>query len=273
LRINPVKRRSIKSKSALSNVISTVILSTTLLTTMLVVTGLTNDILRNQMASTEFDSAKNLMKSIDSEINSLIFKPGASAVIKTSFAYTTPGYTKTGTKMNVTFSGGQSIPKTSIDINNLNLETIQGVGGAFDYTLQGNNSLIVPGYIGSFGRIYISKPYNWRVSLDYNRVQYTYSGIEYLFDGTTTKQYNVIEFVVLEMNFTQFDISDNSMIILKNESIETHAYTFNNNWAMTVTTPNASSQFTLASIKVQNNLPTKVEFSIVHLTATVMEAT
>ncbi len=270
MRLNAGKRRSIKSRYALSNVISTVILSTVLLTTMIVATGVANDILRNQMAATEFDSAENLMKSIDSEINSLIFKPGASATIQTSFSYTSPSYTKTGTKMNVTFNGGS---KQTIDLNYLNMETIQGVGGAFNYVLQGNSSLIVPSYLGSFGRIYISKPYNWRVSLDYKRVQYTYSGITYLFDGTTTKPYNIVEIVALEMNFTNLSTSDNSLIILKNNGIDTNTFNLSGNWVMMVTTRDAgSSQISLSGIGGNPAYPTRLEFSKVHLSATTMEA-
>jgi hypothetical protein len=259
------------SRSAISPVISTVILSTTLLIVMIVTTGVANDLLRNQMASTEFESAKNLIKSIATEVDSIIYHSEASAVIKASFLYTSPSYTKTGKIMNVSFTNyAQTF---NIHENTMNLETIPGVNGQINYILQGSSSSFVPNYLSSFGRIYISKPFNWRVSLDYNRAQYAYSGVSNLFDGSHTTPYNIVEITVVEMGFTQFDTSDNAIIILKNEGINTSTFTLTGNWKMTVTTRDSGSkQISLTEMGGNAAYPTQIQFNKINLNIHVMGA-
>ena len=263
------RKCAIYSRAGVSPVISTVILSTTLLTVMIITTGVATDILRNQMASNEFDSAKNLIKSISSEIDSLIYKSEASSVIKTSFFYTAPGYTETGKIMNVSFTGhGETF---HVEENTFNIESIQGVGGSTDYTLEGSDVTAIPGYLGSFGRIYISKPYNWRVALDYNRAQYTYAGVANLFNGVTTTPYNIVEVTVLELSFTQFDTSDTAVIILRNDGVETNTFTLTGNWDMTVTTPDDGSYVvSLADMGGNVSHPTQVQFNKVNMNIHVM---
>ncbi len=262
-----------KPRRAFSEVLSTVILCTTLLTIMLVGTRVANDVLRNQMAATEFDSSKRLLASINSEIGTLIYKPGASANIKCGFSYTAPGYTLTGGTMGITFSNGTDSEEFNVDVNTLNMETIPGVGGRFDYTFQGSDSLIVPSYSNSFGRIYISKPLNWRAALDYERAQYTYSGTSKLFDGSTLRTYNIVEVTVLEMEFGEFETTDNPIITLQNTDVSTSTFTLENSWTMTVTGTNGNLQKTLADISLNQanpNNPTFFEFSVVHLKVTVL---
>jgi hypothetical protein len=269
VKIRQSKKSCLGSRLALSPVISTVILSTTLLIVMIVTTGVANDILRNQMASTEFDSAKNLMKSVVSEINSLVYNKEASAVIKTSFFYTSPGYTETGKIMNVTFTGSTDI--FHINQNTMNIESIPGVGGSVDYTLEGSDLQAVPSYLGEFGRLYISKPHNWRVALDYHRVQYTYSGISYLFDGAETVPYNIIEVTGIEMSFTQFDTADSAIIVLKNDGVAASTLELSGNWVMTVTTRDGgSSTVSLTQMGGNAAYPTKLQFNKVTLNVHVL---
>ena len=257
------------SKKAISPVISTVILSTTLLVVMLITTGVATDMLRNQMASNEFDAAKSLMKSISTEITSLIYNPDASAVIKASFFYTSPGYTKTGKIMNITFTAyGQTF---HVSENAFNIESIQGVGGNTDYTLQGSDLTTVPSYLSSFGRIHISKPFNWRTALDYNRVQYTYAGVSNLFDGSRTTSYNIVEVTALEMSFTQFDTSDSSIIVLHNKGVDTNVFTLTGNWQMTVKTRDEGNKVvSLSQMGGNPTYPTQLQFNKVNLNIQVM---
>jgi hypothetical protein len=263
------RRSALISRSAVSPVISTVILSTTLLTVMIITTGVATDILRNQMASNEFDSAKSLIKTISAEIDALVYKTEASSVVKTSFFYTAPGYTETGKIMNVSFTGHAEV--FNVTENTFNIESIQGVGGSTDYTLQGSDLIAVPGYDGSFGRVYISKPYNWRVALDYNRAQYTYAGVANLFNGVTTTPYNIVEITVLEMSFTQFDTSDTSIIILKNDGVDTSTFTVTGDWDMTVTTQDSGSYIvSLTDMGGNASYPTQIQFNKVNLNIHVM---
>jgi hypothetical protein len=263
------KNRRISSRIAVSPVISTVILSTTLLVVMIITTGVATDILRNQMASNEFDSAKSLMKSISTEINSLIYNSEASAVIKANFFYTAPGYTKTGKIMNITFTGYNN--SFNVNENTFNIESIQGVGGRTDYTIQGSDLTAVPNYLSAFGRIHISKPLNWRTALDYNRVQYTFAGVANLFDGSQTTSYNIVEVTALEMSFTQFDTSDNSIIILHNNGVDTTVFTLTGNWQMTVTTRDGGNKIvSLSDMGGNSSYPTQLQFNKVNLNIHVM---
>jgi len=241
------------------------ILSSVLLTVMIVTTGLANDVLKNEIASSEFTAAKNLMKSIDSEMNVLMFKPGASTVIKNSFAYSSLGYSEKGQEMNITFTGKEPI---RVKLNEFNIETKPGVGGSFDYTLQGSDSLLLPSYLGTLGRIYISKPYNWRVSLDYQRAIYTNTGVSDHFNGTTITSYNTVEVYVAEMNFGTFEYTGSSILILRNEGIETSTFSLpKGDWTLTVST-NASgtSNVKLSDMGGNPTFPTLVKCHKINLT-------
>jgi len=251
-----------KLRKGLSTVISTMILSSVLLTIMIVTTGFANDILRNELVASEFISSKNLMKSIDSELNVLMYKPGGSTVIKNSFAYSSLGYTKTGKEMNVTFSGKNPF---KVKLNYFNIESMPGVGGSFDYTLQGSDSLLLPSYMGNLGRIYISKPYNWRVSLDYNRVVYTNTGVSSLYNGIEIVPYNTFDVYVAEMNFDNFEYSGSSILVLKNNKIDTTTFSLNGNWKLTVSTDFGGIEKTLEELGGDISLPTLIKFHKINL--------
>jgi hypothetical protein len=251
-----------KLRKGLSTVISTMILSSVLLTIMIVTTGLANDVLRNELVSSEFISSKNLMKSIDSELNVLMYKPGGSTVIKNSFAYSSLGYTKTGKEMNVTFSGKDPF---QVKLNYFNIESMPGVGGSFDYTLQGSDSLLLPSYMGNLGRIYISKPYNWRVSLDYNRASYTNTGISNLYNGIEIVPYNTFDVYVAEMSFDTFEYTGSSILVLKNNKIDTTTFSLSGNWKLTVTTDYGSIQKSLQDLGGDISLPTLIKFHKINL--------
>jgi hypothetical protein len=251
-----------KLRKGLSTVISTMILSSVLLTIMIVTTGFANDLLRNELVSSEFTSSKNLMKSIASELNVLMFKPGGSTVIKNSFAYSSLGYTKTGREMNVTFSGKDPF---KVELNYFNIESMPGVGGSFDYTLQGSDSLLLPSYMGNLGRIYISKPYNWRISLDYNRAIYTNTGKSNFYNGIEIVPYNTFDVYVAEMNFDTFEYTGSSLLILKNNKIDTTTFSLNGNWNLTIKTDDGIIQKSLLDLGGDITLPTLIKFHKIYL--------
>jgi hypothetical protein len=251
-----------KLRKGLSTVISTMILSSVLLTIMIVTTGLANDVLKSELVSSEFTSSKNLMKSIESELNVLMYKPGGSTVIKNSFAYSALGYTKTGKEMDVTFSGKDPF---KVKINYFNIESMPGVGGSFDYTLQGSDEFLLPSYLGNLGRIYISKPYNWRVSLDYNRAIYANTGKSNLYNGVEIVPYNTFEVYVAEMNFDSFEYTGSSLLVLKNNKIDTTTFSLNGNWKLTVKTDYGSIEKSLEDLGGDINLPTLIKFHKINL--------
>ena len=238
------------------------ILSSVLLTIMIVTTGFANDVLRTELVSSEFTSSKNLMKSINSELNVLMYKPGGSTVIKNSFAYSSLGYTKTGKEMNVTFSGKNPF---KVELNYFNIESMPGVGGSFDYTLQGSDSLLLPNYAGDIGRIYISKPYNWRVSLDYKRAIYTNTGLSNLYNGVEIVPYNTFDVYVAQMNFDSFEYTGSSLLVLKNNKIDTTTFSLNGNWKLKVSTDNGTIEKSLEDLGGYISLPTLIKFHKVYL--------
>jgi hypothetical protein len=199
---------------------------------MIVASYLSNDVLNTQMAASEFKTAQNLVISIESEIHKLIFKSGSSTVIKTSFARTAPGYTRSGKNMSVAFSGTPT-KNFLVGLNFLNMEGQQEIGGSFIYDILGDTSMIVTPYNGSLGRVHVSKPRNWRVSLDYERALYSYTGRVNLYGALT----NTIEVTVVILDLGEFDVTDNSIIIIQNEGIETETFIRTGNFSLTVSPP------------------------------------
>lgn len=258
-------------KRGFSNLLSTVILGSVLLAIMVVTSQMANDILTNQIAAAEFDSAKDVMVSVESEISKIMFKTGSSSVIKTSFySSTAPGFTRTGEYMNVTFSGGESF---QVRVNFFNIECRPGVGGVFDYNLKGSDSLLVSLYNGSLGRVRVTKPFNWRVSLDYERVTYLYEGVIYLFNGTDEVPTNRVELTAVEIDFEDFEVGETSLIILKNEGIITETFTLTGNWSLTVSSRGReSSPLYLTDMGGDPTYPTQISFHRVLIGIDVMES-
>ncbi|MBS7631389.1 hypothetical protein KEJ47_07440 [Candidatus Bathyarchaeota archaeon] len=258
-------------KKGFSNLLSTVILGSVLLAIMVVTSNMANDILTNQIASSEFDSAKDVMLAVESEIGNIRFKPGSTSVIKTSFySSTAPGFTRTGENMNVTFSGKDPI---QVKVNYFNIECRPGAGGIFDYNLKGGDSLLVPAFNSSLGRVRITKPYNWRVSLDYERVSYLYGGIIHLFNGTGEVPINRVEVAAIEIEFENFEVGERSLIILKNEGIITDSFILTGNWSLTVSSRGQeSSPLYLTDIGGDPTYPTQLNFHKVLISIDVMES-
>jgi hypothetical protein len=250
-------------RRGISSVVSAMILTSILLIIMIVTTGIATAVLQNELVSSEFDSSKNLMKSVESELNILMYKPGGSTAIKNSYTYSSLGYTKTQKVMNVTFSGKDPF---HVKLNYFNIESMPGVGGSFNYTLQGSDDLIIPSYLGDVGRIYISKPYNWRVSLDYDRALYTNTGISKLYNGTDIAQYNTFDVYVAEMNFDTFEYTGSSLMVLKNKSIDTTTFSLSGDWKLKVTIPNSESkEMSLTEMGGDPAYPTLIKFHKINL--------
>ena len=260
-----------RCKRGFSNLLSTVILGSVLLAIMVVTSSMANDILTNQIASTEFDAAKDVMLAVESEIKNIKFKPGSTSVIKTSFySSTAPGFTRTGEYMNVTFPGRDPI---QVKVNYFNIECRPGAGGIFDYDLKGSDSLVVPAFNSSLGRVRITKPYNWRVSLDYERVSYLYSGIIYVFNGTEQVPINRVEIAAIEIEFENFQVGERSLIILKNEGIITDSFILTGNWSLTVSSRGQeSTPLYLTDIGGDPRYSTQVNFHKVLVSIDVMES-
>ena len=197
-----------------------------------------NDILSNQIAASEFNTAKNIMITVDSEIDKLIFKVGASSAIKTSFFNTAPGFTRKGQNMNITFEGR---PPYTVGVNSFNIEARPGIGGIFDYDIKGDGALLNPTYNGSFGRVHVSKPMNWRVSLDYERAFYVSTGVSSIFNGTHYVYMNNVDVTALYLEFGEFQVETNSMILIKNDHVDTSTFTLTGNWSLTVSSRGRSS--------------------------------
>jgi len=245
------------------------ILSSVLLSIMIRTTILANNMLNMQIAASEFQSAENLAITIESEINNLLYKPGSSKVIKTSFSATAPGYTETGETMNVTI--GDLEPYSS-DVNILNIEGRQFITGAPDYDLKGDSSLLLLPYKGSLGRIHVSKPHNMRVSLDYERVLCTFTGIVNMTNPDTAVYcpYNIIELTSVILTFGEFDAGDNAIILIQNETVEPEINHLTGNFSITVSTQEGSDSTHLTDLGGNPAFDTQVIFQRVYIKISVL---
>jgi len=261
--------RARPGRAGFSNITSTVILTSVLLSIMIVASYLSNDVLTTQIAASEFKTAEDLTKTIDSEIRKLMFKPGSSSIIKVSFSTTAPGFTKTGQNMIITFTGQSPCP---IEANQLNIEGRQQIGGSFNYTLQGDSSLIIWPYNGSLGRICISKPLNWRVSLDYERALCTFTGIVNLYDGAVYTPQNTVEVTAIALDFGDFTVTANSLILIQNERVETKTFTLTGNWNAIVSLPGIPNKtVSLVDMGGKENYKSLVNFHTIYIKISVLE--
>ena len=258
------------AKAGFSNITSTMILSSVLLSILITASYLSNGVLSTQIAASEFKVAENLMVSIEREIHNLIFKAGSSTIIRASFQTTAPGFTRNGSTLNVSFAGS-STRNYSIPINFFNIEGRQEITGSFNYTLQGNSSLLISSYDSSFGRVNLTKPRNWRVSLDYQRVQYTYTGRTWLYDGSTYAQTNTLEVTAILLDFGEFNVTQKSAILIANEGIDSETFTMTGNFALSAVFSNSTATIHLSDIGGDQSCGTLVNFHRVHIRISVLE--
>ena len=265
----------IRNRSAFSNVVSAVILSSVLLSIMISASFLSKDILATQLAASEFKIAENIMVTIDSEINKLLFKQGTSSVIKTSFSTAAPGFVLTGETMNVTIEGlDEGLEKEyqyATELNTFKIEGRQSITGSFEYDLGGGPSLLVSPYNGNLGRIHISKPRNLRVSLDYARVRYTFTGIINLFNGSHYVPHNTLELTCVALSFGAFNVMGNSIILIQNEKIMPETFELEGNCNITVSTLGGSETVHLSDIGGDPTYPTVVNYHRIYIKISVME--
>lgn len=261
-------RKMFRGRGGLSNVISTVILSSVLLTIILVASYISKDILYMQVSASEFENAENLMISVDSAVNSLIFKPGSATVIKASFSNTAPGWITMGNVINITI--GYMEPKI-VNEGVFKIDGRQTIGGAFDYDLRGGPYLIVSPYNGSIGRIHVSRPRNLRVSLDYSRVLRTFTGMVKLYNGTDYSLHNTLEITAIEMSFGVFEVTSNSVIVIQNKGVNTETVKLEGDFIVTVKAGGETDSFTLSSIGGDPAYPTIVNYHKILMLISVFE--
>lgn len=234
---------------------------------MITTTYVAKDMLNIQIAASEFKSAENLAITIDNEITNLLYKPGSARVIKTSFSSTAPGYTRTGETMNVTIG---DLEPYIIDVNILSIEGRQIITGAPEYDLRGDSSLIVFNYNGSIGRVRVSKPRNMQVSLDYERVLCTFTGMINLFDGSELVPHNTIELTAVILDFGEFDVEDGSTIIIQNEVTSPDVNTLTGNFELRVESQEGVESIFLTDLDGNPDFDTQVTFYSVYIRVSVL---
>jgi len=258
-------------REGVSNVISTVILASALLVVMLIASFVANDALSIQMSSSEFKAAEGLAITIEREINKIMFRQASSAAIKVTFSTTAPGYLRTGQNMTVSFSGGITKNYT-IPLNRFIIEGRQEIGGAFEYDVLGDSSLLVTPYNGSFGRVHVSKPLQYRASLDFERVQYAYTGDASIFNGTQYVKVNTLEVTAIVLDFGSFRPSGNSLILVQNSQVLSDSFDMpSGNFSLTVGIGGGSEQIYLSAMGGDSRYPTLVRFHRVTIRISVVE--
>lgn len=264
-------------RAGISNVLSTIMLSSVLLSIMFAATYFSKDILDAQMMESEFENAKNIVITVDNEVDTLLFKPGSSSILKTSMKNIIPGYTKTGEEMVLTIAETEPYLvriNKSVDMNVFDFNGRRVVSGVYDYNIKGTNALITTIHNGTFGRIHISQPTKLQVSLDYHRILYSYTGKVYLISNQTGDYclHNTVEIICVQMDFNDFSSSDNSVIIIENSGMETPVIQdIEGNFTVTVSTPTNSKTLYLSEIGGDPSLPSVVAVHTVVIRISVLE--
>lgn len=238
------------------------------MTIILIASYISKDILDMQVSASEFENAENLIISVDSAVNSLVFKPGSATVIKASFSKTAPGWITTGAVINITI--GSLEPKI-VNEGVFKIEGSQNIGGAAEYDLKGGPNLIVSPFNGSIGRIHVSRPRNLRVALDYSRILRTYTGIVNLYNGTGYSPHNTLEITAIELSFSEFELSGNSIIIMQNEGVVTETAKIGGDFNVAVKVGGETDSFTLSSVGGDPAYPTIVNYHKILMVISVYE--
>jgi hypothetical protein len=229
---------------------------------MITATYLSNDILNAQMVESEFETSKNLIRTIDSEIEDLLFKPGSSSVIQASFTNILPGYNRSGQNLTILVEDGapsQIRLNKSIQMNTLTFTGRRTIGGVYDYELQGGSYLLSPLSNSSLGRIRISKPDKLQVTLDYSRIQYSLTGKIFLINNQTGEYslHNTVELVCVELNFGEFSSAESSVIMIQNSRREEPiTLDLEGDFTITVETPINTEYVSLSDIGGDPSIPT-----------------
>lgn len=265
-----MRNRITRGTKGVAEITATVILTSMLLVIMIAASFLANDVLSVQMSASEFKAAEGLVSTVEREINKMMFKQASASTIKVSFSATAPGYVKTGQSMEISFSGNPQKNYT-IPMNTFFIAGRQEIGGGFDYNILGNSSLLVSPYSGSFARINVTKPKQWRVSLDYQRALYTNTGLANLFNGTDYSPTNTLEVSVIVLDFSEFHPTGNSLILVQNLQIVTETFAREGNFQLTVFTPSSSDGIYLNSIVQNPANSTLVRFHRIYIKISVVE--
>ena len=249
-----------KSRQGISNVLTTFMLTAVLLVILTTATFVSNDILNAQMVESEFENAKNLIRTIDNEIEELLFKPGSSSVIQASFTNILPGYSQSDQDLTILVEDQtQTYINESIKLNKFTFTGRKIFGGEYNYNLKGGQYLLAPINNGSLGRIYFSKPDKLQVSLEYNRVLYSLTGKVFFINNQTGNYtlHNTMELVCVELEFGEFSSADNSIIVIENKKGELPiSKDLEGDFNISVTTPSENSTISLSEIGGDPSLPT-----------------
>jgi len=252
----------LSNRQGISNVITTFMLTAVLLVILITATFVSNDILNAQMVESEFENAKNLIRTLDNEIEDLLFKPGSSSVIQASFTNILPGYFQSGQNLTLLVEDqSQTYINQSIELNKFTFTGRRIFGGEYNYSLKGGQYLLSPINNGSLGRIYFSKPDKLQVALDYNRVLYSLTGKIFFINNQTGNYtlHNTMELVCVELDFGEFSSADNLVLVIQNERGELPiSKDVQGDFSISVITPNENSSITLSEMGGDPNLPTVV---------------
>jgi len=252
----------LRKRLGISNVLTTFMLTAVLLVILMTATFVSNDILNAQMVESEFENAKNLIRTIDNEIEELLFKPGSSSVIQASFTNILPGYHESNQDIDILVedeSSSQAYINESIKMNEFTFTGRRVFGGEYNYSLKGGSYLLAPINNGSLGRIYFSKPDKLQVLLDYHRVLYALTGKIYFINSQSGNYslHNTVELVCVELEFGEFSSSDNSVIVVQNHRDELPiAKDIDGDFTISVISPNDNRTISLSEMGGDPLLPT-----------------
>jgi len=252
-----------------SEVISSVILTSVIMVIVITSAYYANDVIRYNLESVEFDQAINSLLSLERMVDKIMFNPGSTCSIRTSFKTTCPYFTQDGTL--VIFANETEI--ASISENAFRIKGGESVGVSLSFDYVGNHSKLIVGLNEPLGCVRKYQNQGAWVSLDYFRIRCVYSGVMSYYNGTNPepKRRNVVEILAVQLNSSDLNPMERSRVILENLDVQTQQIILpQGNFSITVQFNGNEESVSLTSLGGNPEIPTLINLTTVRFKITVL---
>jgi hypothetical protein len=193
-------------------------------TLVITATSVANGAVNAQVESAEFEQAKNSLLSLDKLIKNILYKPGSSGYVKTSFWTVLPYLVQPQKNITVEVSDSTrlrnitySVPATQVRIKGSSRTAV-----GMDADLVGGGKMILTKTSDSIGHVRAYQLQGAWVSLDYLRVACINTGTTQYHNSTTStyETYNCVEVTLVNLVFTEIQLQENSHFIVGCKGLE-----------------------------------------------------
>lgn len=222
----------------LSTVLSTLILFSVIFVLVITASNMANDAVNGQIENAQFDQAQNVLMAMDKSIKKIIYEPGSTASIKTSFWTVLPQFTPPDKKLNLTIldstgkklkaldSTGNKILPPPVNVTIVSIKGSPRTSVATNSNLVGNGDLILTDISKSIGRVQVYQSSGAWTTLDYSRVSCINTGTNEYYNATTTsyETYNYLEITIVKIEFKDIEFQEQAYYIVKNQGLDQYQY-------------------------------------------------